>query len=102
MVLASNLSEQKKNFNFLKIKLIGTTSNRDGLGAKVIVKTVATTQTKVNDGKSGYLSQSSFPLYFGLGEDKVIQQIEVIWPSGKKQLITENIQLNDLLIIKEQ
>lgn len=102
MILISNLSEQNKTLSFLKIKLIGTTSNKDGLGAKVIVKTASTNQTKVNDGKSGYLSQSSFPLYFGLGEDQEVQQIEVIWPSGKKQLISKNIKLNDLLILEEK
>jgi hypothetical protein len=40
------------------------------------------TQTRYNDGKSGYLSQSVLPLYFGLGEATKIDSIEVDWPSG--------------------
>lgn len=101
MVLNSNLSK-KNELNFLKIKLQGTTSNRDGLGAVVTVKTRNQTYTKVHDGKSGYLAQSSFPLYFGLGEASVIESIDVTWPSGEKDLInTDTIQLNQLNVLTE-
>jgi len=102
MVLINNLSDKKEALNYLKIKLIGSSSNKEGFGAKVTVKTKLTTQTKVKDGKSGYLSQSSIPLYFGLGETKKIQQIDILWPSGKKQTIRDNIPTNDLLIIEEK
>lgn len=102
MVLINNLSDTKESLNYLKIKLIGNSSNKEGFGAVVKVKTSATTQTKVNDGKSGYMSQSSFPLYFGLGDASNVEQIEVIWPSGKTQLLTDNIPTNDLLIIEEK
>ncbi len=102
MVLINNLSDKKEALNYLKIKLIGSSSNKEGFGAKVTVKTKLTTQTKVKDGKSGYLSQSSIPLYFGLGETKKIQQIGILWPSGKKQTIRDNIPTNNLLIIEEK
>ena len=65
-VLVSNLSERQP-IHWLKVKLTGTASNRDGLGATVRVIAGGRTLTKYNDGKSGYLSQSSLPLYFGLG-----------------------------------
>ena len=84
MVLVSNLSSQKP-LNYLKIKLIGTESNRDGLGAKVTVTTDSQTLTQYYDGKSGYLAQSQYPLYFGLGDTTNVKQIEVQWPSGKTQ-----------------
>jgi enediyne biosynthesis protein E4 len=108
-VLLSNLSE-KKPIHYLKIKLIGTVSNRDGLGATVKVHFQIENQnpnskvvcSRYQDGKSGYLSQSSMPLYFGLGEAKQIDRIEVLWPSGKKQILTENIPLNTLLTIMEE
>ena len=66
MVLVSNLSE-KTALHYLEVKLTGTASNRDGLGAIVKVTAGGTTYTKVFDGNSGYLSHSVYPLYFGLG-----------------------------------
>lgn len=100
-VLVSNLESSTTHLNFIKIKLRGTTSNRDGLGAKITLKTANLTQTKVNDGKSGYLSQSSYPLYFGLDNDQEILEIKIVWPGGKEQIINKNIPLNDLLVIEE-
>jgi hypothetical protein len=99
-VLLSNLSE-KKRLHFVKIKLTGTKSNRDGLGAVVKVTAGGITQTQQNDGKSGYLSQSSLPLYFGLGEAARIDRVEVNWPSGKRQLLDRNLIANSLLSIVE-
>ena len=99
-VLISNLSE-KKQVHFLKIKLVGTASNRDGLGATVKVRSGSMTCTRYCDGKSGYLSQSSMPLYFGLGDATKVDSIEVLWPSGKKQTLTEGTPTNTLLIVTE-
>ena len=99
-VLISNLSE-KKQVHFLKIKLVGTASNRDGLGATVKVHSGSKTCTRYCDGKSGYLSQSSMPLYFGLGDATKVDSIEVLWPSGKKQILTEGTPTNTLLIVTE-
>jgi hypothetical protein len=100
MVLVSNLSE-KQPIHWLKVKLAGTVSNRDGLGATVRVVAAGRTLTQYNDGKSGYLSQSSLPLYFGLGDAQKIDRVEVDWPSGKKQVVTQNLKANDTLIVTE-
>jgi len=101
MVLNSNLSE-KKSLNFIKIKLEGTESNRDGLGATVIVKTANSTFTKIHNGKSGYLAHSSLPLYFGLGKEQVIESITINWPSGSNQVIpASDIKLNTINTILE-
>ena len=100
MVLVSNLSE-KNPIHFLKIKLVGTVSNRDGLGATVKVHAGGSNYLRYNDGKSGYLAQSSMPLYFGLGDHAKADSIEVAWPSGKKQTLTDGIPANGLLVITE-
>lgn len=100
-VLISNLSD-KKQIHYLKIKLVGTASNRDGLGAMIKVQCGPKTYTRYHDGKSGYLSQSSMPLYFGLDSAVQIDRIEVRWPSGKKQTLTEGIPINSLLAITEE
>ena len=100
MVLVSNLSE-KQPIHWLKVKLSGTVSNRDGLGATVRVVAAGRTLTQYNDGKSGYLSQSSLPLYFGLADAQKIDRVEVDWPSGRKQVVTQNLNANDLLTVTE-
>jgi hypothetical protein len=53
------------------------------------------------DGKSGYLGHSLMPLYFGLGEATSIEQIEITWPSGKRQTMTDGLLPNKQLVIQE-
>lgn len=100
MVLVSDLST-KTRLHFLNVKLVGTKSNRDGIGATVKVTAGTRSFYRFNDGKSGYLSQSVIPLYFGLGEENAASSVEVTWPSGKKQVVTEKIPRNGMLRITE-
>jgi hypothetical protein len=99
-VLISDLA-QRKPIHWLKVQLIGTVSNRNGLGATVHVHSGGNIFTRYNDGKSGYLSQSVLPLYFGLGDTDKIDRIEVVWPSGRKQLLTDGLRPNQTLEITE-
>jgi hypothetical protein len=101
MVLLSNLSE-KTRIHYVALKLMGTTSNRDGLGAVVKVTAAGKTYTKLYDGDSGYLSHSLYPLYFGLGAAERVDSIEVTWPSGKKQMIRSPISMNSVIEVREQ
>ncbi|MEE8523361.1 MAG: CRTAC1 family protein, partial [Thermoanaerobaculia bacterium] len=101
MVLVSDLSQQTE-VNFLKVALVGHKSNRDALGALVRVTAGDLTVTRVNDGKSGYLSQSSLPLYFGLGKHTEIDRIEVEWPAGGKQVVAEKLLARTLMVIEEE
>ena len=66
-VFVSDLTDQKA-INFVKVALVGTTSNRDALGALVRVKAGGKTLMQRNDGNTSYLGQSLAPLYFGLGD----------------------------------
>lgn len=99
-VLVSDLA-QRRPIRWLKVVLTGTISNRNGLGARVRVQANGQVFTKYHDGKSGYLSQSALPLYFGLGEAKTIEKVEVDWPSGRKQVLTEGLRINQTLQIRE-
>jgi enediyne biosynthesis protein E4 len=99
-VLISDLAQQKA-IDWLKVVLVGTRSNRNGLGATVRVRAAGQTYTKYNDGKSGYLSQSVLPLYFGLGDTTKIDRVEVDWPSGQKQVLTNGLAENQVLRITE-
>ena len=99
-VLISDLSQQKK-IHWLKVVLEGTKSNRNGLGATVRLYANGQTYTRYNDGKSGYLSQSVLPLYFGLGDATKIDRIEVDWPSGRKKVVSKGLHENQTLKITE-
>jgi hypothetical protein len=86
-VLVSDLA-QRHTVQFLKLRLRGTRSNREGLGAQVtVVLPDGRRLLKLLDGKSGYLSQSDLPLYFGLAGADHAASIEVRWPSGRRQSV---------------
>jgi hypothetical protein len=99
-VLVSDLA-QHRSIHWLQVTLVGTSSNRNGLGATVRVRAGGQVYTKYNDGKSGYLSQSALPIYFGLGDAAEIDSIEVEWPSGRKQVVTQGLEINRTLQIVE-
>jgi hypothetical protein len=101
MVLISNLAENLPSLQYLKVRLIGTASNRQGLGAIVRVRAGDKTWTRVHDGKSGYLSQSADMLYFGLGNAGKIDAVEVEWPSGRRQTLPAPISVNTVLNVTE-
>jgi hypothetical protein len=100
MVLLSNLSERRR-VRYLQVVLQGTLSNRSGLGAAVTVTAGGATHTLVHDGKSGYLSQSLMPLYFGLGDAERVDRVEVVWPSSGRQVVRMPAAFNGTLTLKE-
>jgi hypothetical protein len=100
MVLTSNLSERTR-VRRVQVKLTGTASNRDGLGAIVKVTAGGRTQTKVMDGASGYLSHSTYPLYFGLGSADRVDRIDVLWPSGRTQTVTTGLRVDGTVEVTE-
>lgn len=101
-LLFSNLSERKPELRFIKIQLEGVSSNRSGLGAVVRLRAGGKTWTQLHNGKSGYLSQSSLPLYFGLRDADVVDAVTVYWPSGKEQAIQGPIPINRTILIQEE
>jgi hypothetical protein len=87
----------------LRVKTVGTRSNRDGIGTKITVKTSAGAQVlgMVKTGSS-YLSQSELPLTFGLGKPAAGKtlSLSIVWPSGRKDTIN-NVKPNQLLTVQE-
>jgi hypothetical protein len=99
-VLVSNLAERRQ-VHWIGVSLAGTVSNRNGLGAAVRVTAGGRVLTQWHDGKSGYLSQSQLPLYFGLDDATTVDRLEVDWPSGRKQTVTEGLRPNTTIRITE-
>ena len=86
----------------LSIRLQGTTSNREGIGAAVTaVLPDGRRLLRVMDGKSGYLSQSDVPLYVGLGGATAAASLEVKWPSGRRQTVPGPIAAGQPLVVVE-
>ncbi len=86
--------------HWIAIKLKGTRSNRDGIGARVDVITETKHQTAERVAASGYLSQNDDRLHFGLGKATVIDEIHVRWPSGQSQTL-QHPPIDHVLTIEE-
>ncbi|HEX4486556.1 MAG TPA: CRTAC1 family protein [Terriglobales bacterium] len=87
----------------IRVKTVGTRSNRDGIGAKVTLRT--SNGLKISElvkTGSSYLSQSELPLTFGLGkpQEGKTAGLTIEWPSGKKDSVP-NIKPNQFLTVKE-
>ena len=79
----SLLVNQIKSANhWIAIRTVGTKSNRDGIGARIRLKTA--TRILVDEVRSGssYISNSDMRVHFGLGKTDKIEWVEVRWPSG--------------------
>jgi len=86
---------------FAKFKTIGGGTNKDGIGAKVTVFLPdGTKQWQTVHSGSSYCSQSELPLTFGLGRNDKIERVEIEWPNGKVDKLT-NLAANQLYVIKE-
>jgi enediyne biosynthesis protein E4 len=87
--------------NWLNIRLVGTKSNRDGVGARVVVRSGDLVQTEEKQSASSYLSQNDPRLHFGFGKRDKIDEIVIRWPSGIIQKLTD-VKVNQFLTVVEQ
>jgi enediyne biosynthesis protein E4 len=86
--------------NWLALDLEGTSSNRDGVGARIKISSGGRQQIAQKKTTTGYLSQNDPRIHFGLGKNETVEKIEITWPSGKVQVL-ENIKANQILKVKE-
>jgi Tfp pilus assembly protein PilF/peroxiredoxin len=84
----------------LAVRLVGRTSNRDAVGARVVVETDRLRRTKTVQAGSGFISQHSKELLFGLGKSERILGVAVHWPSGQTQSV-RNVALDRRIRIEE-
>jgi len=89
--------------DLLRVKTVGARSNRNGIGARVVVKTSKgkTLFGMVRTGSS-YCSQAELPLTFGLGkpEEGTTVNLEITWPGNRKETI-QNIKVNQYVVVQE-
>jgi enediyne biosynthesis protein E4 len=84
----------------LRVKLVGTKSNRDGIGAIVRVRAAGGTQTQMMRSGSSYLSASELTLTFGLAQREKADGIEITWPSGQADHLA-NVAVGQTIVVTE-
>ena len=84
----------------LRLKLVGTKSNRDGIGAVVRVTSGSDKQWKMLRSGSSYLAQSELVLTFGLGVQTKADSVEIQWPSGEVEKLS-NVNAGQTITVQE-
>jgi hypothetical protein len=86
--------------HWIILNLVGVKSNRDGLGAKVKITTAKGSQHNQSSTAVGYSSSSDKRVHFGLGTAALVDRIEIAWPSGIRQVLTQ-VMVDQILTVKE-
>ena len=87
--------------HWLDIQLEGTRSNRDGIGARIEVRTKSGAQSNHMTASVGYASSSYGPVHFGLGADTAADAVVIHWPSGIVQTL-KDVRGDRLVKVREQ
>ena len=93
-------NENRISNNYLRLKLIGTRSNRDGIGARVTLTLGPESQTREVHRGYSYLGSNDPRLLFGLGERTVVDKLQIRWQSGVVQIL-ENLAANQEFVVTE-
>jgi hypothetical protein len=94
------------NHNWIKVRTIGTKSNRSGIGARVRCVTTSPGESKahqqIDEVRSGgsYISQNDLRVHFGIGKAEKVDLLEIHWPSGQVETL-KDVKPNQLLFVKE-
>jgi hypothetical protein len=93
-------NDQRLDNNWLRLKLIGRSSNRDAIGAWIKVRAGGHTLSRQVMPTRSYLSQSELPVTIGLGKVTKIDSIEIRWPRGMIEKVSDR-RLNTTLVLTE-
>ena len=87
--------------HWIAIDTVGTVSNRDGIGARVSITSASGLKQRAFVSAGGsYLSSSAKRVHFGLGSDTVVSELEVVWPSGRIQVV-KNVRGDRVIVVSE-
>ena len=84
----------------LAVKLVGTDGSRDAIGARVSVKCGQTSLTHFLTAGDGYMAANQKLLIFGVGRELQVQTLEVLWPSGRRQVVKEPPINRELVLVE--
>ena len=86
-------NDSPTDHNWVKIKAEGTESNKSAIGARITIETAGQKWTDEIVGTSGYATQNSFTLHFGMGQNNIIEKMTIRWPNGLEE-VYENLKVN--------
>ncbi|MGA2416253.1 MAG: CRTAC1 family protein, partial [Candidatus Sulfotelmatobacter sp.] len=86
--------------HFLEVLLIGTKSNRDAIGASLKLTSEGFVHVEQSKGGMSYMSASDPRVFFGLGKRTKIESLEITWPSGRIEKLT-NLPVDQIIAVKE-
>ena len=88
--------------HWLGLSLVGSGGPASAIAAKVTVETATRTQVAVNQWATSYLSFNDPRMHFGLGKDSVVEQLEIRWPDGTTQVLTDVAGDQYLTVVQEE
>jgi len=94
----ANIYKNNAVNNNIAIELKGSQQNKDGIGTQIYVYSTGTKQFKEHYAARGFQSSTTHKIHFGLGDNKKIDSIVVVWPDGLKQVL-ENLEINKTITI---
>ena len=94
-------NDQNLKHHWLRIRLEGTTCNRDAIGAWVRVRTGGQVHSRQVMPTRGYLSQSELPITIGLGPNPHFDEVQVVWPDGSLQTV-DSVKVDGLTVVRQR
>lgn len=96
-----NVQREDDAHHYLQIELRGESPNRGGIGSELILTAGGSKQYVYHTPYRGYMSSMDHRVFFGLGRARRVDSLEVVWPDGRYQLLT-NLDVDRLLIVKQE
>jgi len=93
-------NDQNLHHHWIRLKLVGTKSNRDAIGAWIKVRVGGHTLSRQVMPTRSYLSQCELPVTIGLGDALKPDDVEILWPSGTRQKV-ENVLVDRPMTVTE-
>jgi hypothetical protein len=94
------MNRSNNHNHWIVLRLVGVKSNRDALGTKVKITTSLGSQHNQTTTAVSYNSSSDKRVHFGLGSATVIDNIDLVWPSGTRQVL-KNVKADQVLTVTE-
>ena len=100
LLLNDGVAEAAGNANAMLIRVIGTKSNRSGIGTRLTLTTGGRRQLREVQSGSSYLTQNDLRAHFGIGAANRSERLEIRWPSGATEVV-QDLPANHVITVRE-